>query len=61
MTRSAGTIVPEEKGLKILMTPQMEYQPGTKKIIRQVLEERNEMKPEIPDGSKRKMRLHLNI
>ncbi len=61
LTRSAGTIVPEETGLKILLTPQMEYQPGTKKIISQVLEEINEMKPEIPDGSKRKIRLHLNI
>ncbi len=59
LTRSAGTICSTTNGVKVKLYPQMEYQPKTKRIISQVLDEINEMKPEIPDGSRRKIELIL--
>ena len=59
LTRSAGTIYSTTNGIKVGLSPQMEYQPKIKKIMSQVLDEINEMKPEIPDGSHRKIELIL--
>ena len=59
LTRSAGTIDSTTNGIKIRLSPQMEYQPKIKKIISQILDEINEMKPEIPDGSHRRIELIL--
>lgn len=58
LIRSSGTI-DSTNGIKIRLSPQMEYQPKIKKIISQVLDEINEMKPEIPDGSHRRFELGL--
>jgi len=60
-TRSSGTIEANQKYLKILLNPQMEYQPKIKKILTQVIDEINQMNPKIPDGSNRKIKLYLNI
>ncbi len=60
LTRSAGNIYPIDNKIKIRLSPQMEYQPKIKRIISQVLDQVNEMKPEIPDGSHRKIELILN-
>lgn len=59
LTRSPGTIYSTTNEIKIEISPQMEYQPKIKKIIFQVFYEINEMKPEIPDGSNRKIKLIL--
>lgn len=58
-TRSSGYIQPIENAIRIWLTPQMEYQPKMKKIITQVMEDIKETKPEITDGSGRKIELHL--
>lgn len=60
LTRSPGTMVKTPDVIKIKLNPQMEYQPKLKKIISEVLKDINEMKPEIPDGSKRKIEITLN-
>ena len=59
LTRSPGTISTTANGIKVKISPQMEYQPKIKKIISQVFNEINLMKPEIPDGSNRKINLVL--
>lgn len=59
LTRSSGNLSTTANGIKIEITPQMEYQPKIKKIISQVLNEVNETNPEIPDGTKRKIELIL--
>lgn len=59
LTRSSGTIGSSADGIKVTLCPQMEYQPKTKRMISQVLDEINEMNPEIPDGSHRRIELIL--
>ena len=59
LTLSPGYIEPTENNLRIWLTPQMEYPPKLKKIITQVMQEINETKPDIPDGSGRKIELLL--
>lgn len=59
LTRSSGTIRKTANGIKIKISPQMEYQPKIKKIISQIFDEINKTRPEIPDGSHRKIDLVL--
>jgi hypothetical protein len=59
LTLSPGHIEQIEDNLRVWLTPQMEYQPKLKKIITQVMKEINETKPDIPDGSGRKIELLL--
>ncbi len=61
LIRSAGTISSTTNNLEIQLQPQMEYQPNITKIITLVLDQINEIKPEIPDGSERKIKLLLKI
>ena len=60
LTKSVGNIYTTTNKIKIMLGTQMEYQPKIKKIISQVLDQINEMKPEIPDGSHRRIELILN-
>lgn len=60
LTRSAGTIGSTTDGIKIRLSPQMEYQPKIKKIISQVLDQINELGPKMPDGSNKRIELILN-
>ncbi len=60
LTRSGGYWAQKTEKLTIFLTPQMEYQPKLKKIIDQLLDQINEMEPELPDGSRRKIDLFLN-
>ena len=59
ITRSAGIIEPTPNDIKIKLIPQMEYQPKIKKIIAQVFDQINKTGPEMPDGSRRKIKLFL--
>lgn len=61
LTRSAGEIQPDGEGFKIWLKPQMEYQPKIQKIIKEVLDGINKKHVKIPDGSDRKIELHLKI
>lgn len=61
LTRSAGKIQPDGAGFKIWLKPQMEYQPKIQKIIKEVLDGINQKHVKIPDGSGRKIELHLKI
>jgi len=51
LTMSAGMISTNEKGHKIMLYPQVEYQPKVQKIIAEVLDEINAKNPQMPDGS----------
>ena len=59
LTLSGGTITENEYGYKIILQPQMEYQPKVKKIIDQMLHEINATEPELPNGSRVNIELTL--
>ncbi|MCK5210234.1 MAG: hypothetical protein KAQ79_19495 [Cyclobacteriaceae bacterium] len=59
LTLSGGTITENKNGYKIVLLPQMEFQPKVKKIISQVLDEINASKPKLPNGSRANIELTL--
>ena len=61
LTLSGGTITENKNGYKIMLQPQMEYQPKVKKIIGQLLDEINATGPKLPNGSKANIKLELKL
>lgn len=62
LSKSPGVIKQKNHGqIEICLKPQMEYQPKLKKIINQVLTEINNKQPKMPDGTKRKIRIVLDM
>lgn len=62
LSKSPGLIKEKIDGkIEICLKPQMEYQPKLKKIINQVLSQINNSQPKMPDGSKREIKLVLDM
>ncbi len=59
LTLSGGTIAENNHGYKIMLQPQMEYQPKVKKIINQLLDQINATKPLLPNGSRANIEISL--
>lgn len=59
LTRSPGVISFTEEGLTVTVFPTAQHQPKVRKIIELVFNEINATKPQLPDGSKRKVKLKL--
>lgn len=61
LSRADGKIQQDKNGLVIKLIPKMEFQKKIKNIIKQVLDEINATKPELPDNSKTKIHLKLDF
>jgi hypothetical protein len=61
LTKSSGKIIQSPNNYKVQLIPQMEYQPKVKKIITSILDQINELRPELPDGTRRKIELSLDV
>jgi hypothetical protein len=61
LTLSGGTITKNNGEYKIMLQPQMEFQPKVKKIIAKLLDEINATRPQMPNGSRAKIELALKL
>ncbi|MCK5209082.1 MAG: hypothetical protein KAQ79_13705 [Cyclobacteriaceae bacterium] len=61
LTLSGGTITKNNGEYKIMLQPQMEFQPKVKKIIGKLLDEINATRPQMPNGSRAKIELALKL
>ena len=59
LTRSPGNMEITTDGIKITLNPQMEYQQKVKKIISEVLDEINNTKPKLIDGTNKPIQLFI--
>ena len=61
LTLSGGSITENKNGYKIMLHPQMEYQPKVKKIIGQLLDEINATSPKMPNDSRVNIEIELKF
>jgi hypothetical protein len=59
LTQSGGLLTWTGTEMEVHLTPQVNYQPKLKELLQTVLKEYNQQEPTMPDGSGRKLSIHL--